>query len=403
MAHLWRLEKVVWNVILALTISATSQNPAIAFRIALNTTYLRSGATVVEDWKLLSSRIQGRSLDIRHEGRGAAALSQLSRLHELMSWETGYGHTGRWKGSAWLLLRTACEAVWEFPVHEYPPVISSSSRRRETHHSAVQGISQIQDNGNDLEEERGDDFVEIDDMLLDELDLSGLLHYDSDCNGRYNGQDSCCDGRCDGCCGCSYDLTTKARPPEGLKRQRPREEEAEGRRLLVVVILRPLATKKASMPTSISSWPPFFSSRWSPAPGNSETVQSGSRSPVFNSFKIVNCLPSSPEYQRWIVDDPVVPRENFLKPCGMEILSWHNRIPEKIANENTTVKESNSRPQPPILPRASERLKDRSLILSKIFSLPNHTIPKRPGRFLTELHLDEKNGCCFGAGWAVVW
>jgi hypothetical protein len=40
-------------------------------------------------------------------------------------------------------------------------------------------ILQIQDNGNDLEE-GGDGFVEIDDMLLDELDLeeldlSGLL------------------------------------------------------------------------------------------------------------------------------------------------------------------------------------------------------------------------------------
>ena len=34
-------------------------------------------------------------------------------------------------------------------------------------------ILQIQDNGNDLE--GGDGFVEIDDMLLDELDLSGLL------------------------------------------------------------------------------------------------------------------------------------------------------------------------------------------------------------------------------------
>jgi len=34
---------------------------------------------------------------------------------------------------------------------------------------------QIQDNGNDLEEEGGDNFVEIDDMLLDELDLGGLL------------------------------------------------------------------------------------------------------------------------------------------------------------------------------------------------------------------------------------
>jgi len=110
-------------------------------------------------------------------------------------------------------------------------------------------ILQIQDNGNDLEEEGGDDSVEIDDMLFDELDLeeldlSGLLrrlnllrqllrrllrqllrrllrhHYDSYCNGRYNSQDGCCD--------CSYDSTTKARPPEGLKGQRAQEEEAEG-------------------------------------------------------------------------------------------------------------------------------------------------------------------------------
>jgi len=36
-------------------------------------------------------------------------------------------------------------------------------------------ILQIQDNVNDLEEEGGDNFVEIDDMLLDELDLGGLL------------------------------------------------------------------------------------------------------------------------------------------------------------------------------------------------------------------------------------
>jgi hypothetical protein len=35
-------------------------------------------------------------------------------------------------------------------------------------------ILQIQDNGNDLEEEGSDDFVEIDDMLLDELDLEEL-------------------------------------------------------------------------------------------------------------------------------------------------------------------------------------------------------------------------------------
>jgi len=49
-------------------------------------------------------------------------------------------------------------------------------------------------------------------------------HYDSYCNGRYNGQDGCCDG----CCDCSYDSTTKARPPEGLKGQRAQEEKAEG-------------------------------------------------------------------------------------------------------------------------------------------------------------------------------
>jgi hypothetical protein len=35
-------------------------------------------------------------------------------------------------------------------------------------------ILQIQDNSNELEEEGGDDFVEIDDMLLDELDLEEL-------------------------------------------------------------------------------------------------------------------------------------------------------------------------------------------------------------------------------------
>ena len=65
---------------------------------------------------------------------------------------------------------------------------------------------------------RGDDFVDIDDMLFDELDLSWLLrqlyhcHYDSYCDGRYNGQDGCCD--------CSYDPTTKTRPPEELKKRR---------------------------------------------------------------------------------------------------------------------------------------------------------------------------------------
>jgi hypothetical protein len=45
-------------------------------------------------------------------------------------------------------------------------------------------------------------------------------HYDSYCNSRYSGQAGCCDG--------SYDSTTKAKPPEGLKGQRAQEEEAEG-------------------------------------------------------------------------------------------------------------------------------------------------------------------------------
>jgi hypothetical protein len=79
--------------------------------------------------------------------------------------------------------------------------------------NVITGVAQIQDNGNDLEE-GGDDFVDINNMLLDELDLSELLrrllrqsHYDSYC---------------------SYDSTTKARPPEGLKGQTAQEEEAEG-------------------------------------------------------------------------------------------------------------------------------------------------------------------------------
>ena len=105
---------------------------------------------------------------------------------------------------------------------------------------------QIQDNGNDLEE-GGDDFVNIDDMLLDELDLSGVQAaiplvapnstasamaateatgcYDSYCDGCYNSQRPVAHG---GCCDCSSDSTTKARPPEGLKGQRAQEEEAEG-------------------------------------------------------------------------------------------------------------------------------------------------------------------------------
>jgi hypothetical protein len=40
--------------------------------------------------------------------------------------------------------------------------------------------------------------------------------------------DGCYDSYCDGCCDCSYDSTTKARPPEGFKGQRAQEEEAEG-------------------------------------------------------------------------------------------------------------------------------------------------------------------------------
>ncbi|KAN0073276.1 hypothetical protein V8E54_008496 [Elaphomyces granulatus] len=39
------------------------------------------------------------------------------------------------------------------------------------------------DNGNDLEEEGGDDFVEIDDMLLDELDLEELDLEEMDLSG----------------------------------------------------------------------------------------------------------------------------------------------------------------------------------------------------------------------------
>src|SRR6267378_7176783 len=69
-------------------------------------------------------------------------------------------------------------------------------------------------------------------------------HYDSYCSGRYNGQDGCCDG----CCDCSYDSTTKARPPEWLK-VHTKSSGRGGRRLLLVVILWPLAAKKASMPT----------------------------------------------------------------------------------------------------------------------------------------------------------
>jgi hypothetical protein len=48
----------------------------------------------------------------------------------------------------------------------------------------------------DLEEEGGDDFVDIDDMLLEELDLSGHCDgcYDSHCDGCYDSHyDSCCE------------------------------------------------------------------------------------------------------------------------------------------------------------------------------------------------------------------
>src|SRR5467141_813335 len=69
-------------------------------------------------------------------------------------------------------------------------------------------------------------------------------HYDSYCNSRYSGQDGCCDG----CCDCSYDSTTKASLAT-RRAQRTKSSGRGGRRLLVVVILGPLAAKKASMPT----------------------------------------------------------------------------------------------------------------------------------------------------------
>ncbi|KAN0087207.1 hypothetical protein V8E54_000895, partial [Elaphomyces granulatus] len=75
-----------------------------------------------------------------------------------------------------------------------------------------------------VEEEEGDDFVEIDDMLLDELDLAtatvelaitatATAATTVTMTATATAATTCCDGRCD----CSYDSTTKARPPEGLK------------------------------------------------------------------------------------------------------------------------------------------------------------------------------------------
>ncbi|KAN0068343.1 hypothetical protein V8E54_013539 [Elaphomyces granulatus] len=73
-------------------------------------------------------------------------------------------------------------------------------------------ILQIQDNDNDLDERP---------RLSGYCDGCYHCHYDSYCDGRYNGQDSCCDGNCD----CSYDPTTKAGPPEELKCYDPTSRE----------------------------------------------------------------------------------------------------------------------------------------------------------------------------------
>ncbi|KAN0076515.1 hypothetical protein V8E54_006657 [Elaphomyces granulatus] len=48
---------------------------------------------------------------------------------------------------------------------------SASATNVTTDVSTEPSILQIQDNGNDPEEEGGDDFVDIDDMLLDELEV----------------------------------------------------------------------------------------------------------------------------------------------------------------------------------------------------------------------------------------
>jgi hypothetical protein len=98
-------------------------------------------------------------------------------------------------------------------------------------------------------EEGDDDFVDIDDMLLDKLDLSGLprrllrlslrqlLRWPLQRPGRL----------------LRWQLGLQLRldhESEAARRaQRTKSSRRGGRRLLVVVILRLLATKKASMPT----------------------------------------------------------------------------------------------------------------------------------------------------------
>ena len=58
----------------------------------------------------------------------------------------------------------------------YSGLLYLRERRYKCHHRCLARTRdfQIQDNGNDLKEEGGDAFVEIDDMLLDELDLEEL-------------------------------------------------------------------------------------------------------------------------------------------------------------------------------------------------------------------------------------
>jgi len=110
-------------------------------------------------------------------------------------------------------------------------------------------ILQIQDNGNDLEEEGGDDdFVDIDNMLLDELDLSRLLRRllrqslrqlpqrPLQRTGRLLQR-------------LQLQLRLNHESEVARRAQRTKSSGRGGRRLLVVVILRPLAAKKASMPT----------------------------------------------------------------------------------------------------------------------------------------------------------
>ncbi|KAN0068607.1 hypothetical protein V8E54_013331 [Elaphomyces granulatus] len=99
-----------------------------------------------------------------------------------------------------------------------------------------------------VEEEEGDDFVEIDDMLLDELDLEEL-----DLSWLLR--------RLNLLLQLLRRLLRQLRRPLRLQLRLNHESEAArraqrtkssgrgGRRLLVVAILWPLTTKKASMPT----------------------------------------------------------------------------------------------------------------------------------------------------------